>query len=451
MVDSSEQSAAQSSMEQAPNKLQSQQLLDAAKRALLFNRYVFVDCFEESITSFVTTRFGGNSSAPFDTMNMAYHVGDDPLVVASNRKQVCNDFGFEHLCFMDQHHTNVVMVVDEHNVNQGVFACDGIVTKLKGVALAVMTADCLPLLLCDEEQGVIGAIHCGWRGIADGIIANAIDKMEEQGARRNKIVAYMGPAIGPRSFLVGSEVRERFVSQYAPYAEAFVDWVVINPHSELLSPVALSSSAFGLEGTAAVLQGEVTRSAVIKQVQEQAINNNSADPLTATQGLSTIARLVAMTESKSTEAKDGTELGKGTEAQAEKGAKAETTQAQDSQAKDCAIATDGTSAQSGSSEGTEAMATLGAAAIPPEANAVGSIGYTEVFHDPKLGDISILYLQNKYLCNIYELAVLSLQSAGAGGFVYGGRFDTYAQSSMFYSYRKEKVTGRMATVIALNR
>lgn len=488
MVDSSEQTSGK----QDTAKLQAQQLLDAAKKALLFNRYVFVDCFEGPFTSFITTRFGGNSAAPFDTMNMAYHVGDDPLVVASNRKQVCNDFGFEHLCFMDQHHTNLVMIVDEHNVNQGVFPCDGIVTKVKGVALAVMTADCLPLLLCDEEKEVIGAIHCGWRGIADGIIANAIDKMVELGARREKIIAYMGPAIGPRSFMVGAEVRERFVSQYAPYAEAFVDWVVVNPRAESSSTVALASSAFSLEGTAAVLQGKVTRSAVIKQVKEQNIASNSSDPLTAARGMSSIARLMAMADVEAdttaptadsssqaettpkVEAKNGAESNAATEVKTEAKtgveAKAESAPMQESKPKSsslaetlmspagvsCASQETSTSTAAAASAGaaspaTSGVATSGSAEIPANANAIGSIGYTEVFHDPKFGDISILYLQDKYLCNIYELAVLSLQRAGTSGFVYGGRFDTYAQSSLFYSYRKNNSTGRMASVIAINR
>lgn len=428
MVDSSEQSL----VKRASAELQAQQLFDAAKKALLFNRYVFIDCFEGPFTSFITTRFGGNSVAPFDTMNMAYHVGDDPLVVASNRKQVCDDFGFEHLCFMDQHHTNLVMIVDEHNMDQGVFPCDGIVTNVRGVALAVMTADCLPLLLCDEEKEVIGAVHCGWRGIADGIIANAVDKMVELGARREKIIAYMGPAIGPRSFMVGLEVRDRFVNQYAPYAEAFVDWVVVNPYAESLSTIALASSAFGLEGTAAVLHGKVTRNAVMKQVQDRNIANNSSDPITVTRGMSAIAQLMAMADAE---------------------AKAETVSVQDCKSKVPSIGDNEMLFLGGSNfaDGASSVATSGSEEIHSNVNAIGSIGYTEFFHDSKLGDISILYLKDKFLCNIYELAVLSMQRAGTSGFIYGGRFDTYAQSSLFYSYRKNNCTGRMASVIALNK
>ena len=75
----------------------------------------------------------------------------------------------------------------------------------------------------------------------------------------------------------------------------------------------------------------------------------------------------------------------------------------------------------------------------------------EVLHDPELGEIKLLRLEGKHLCNIYELVVLALQRAGATGFVYGGRFDTFAQSTLFYSYRKSNRTGRMASIISINR
>ena len=74
----------------------------------------------------------------------------------------------------------------------------------------------------------------------------------------------------------------------------------------------------------------------------------------------------------------------------------------------------------------------------------------EVVKDPIFGEIKYLKIEGKHLCNIYELAVLTLQRAGAVGYVYGGRFDTFAQSTLFYSYRKAHVTGRMASVIAIN-
>ncbi len=375
-----------SDRDQQIEQIKSQQLMEAVQRALFKGRYVFVDCFEGPFTSFVTSRLGGQSAAPFDSFNMAYHVGDNPLNVARNRQQVRDDFGFQHLCFMDQNHTNQVMIVDENNVEQEVFPCDGIVTKLKGVALAVMTADCLPLMMCDEEQQVVAAVHCGWRGIASGIIANAVEKMVELGAQRERIVTYLGPAIGPRSFVVGDDVRDIFVQQYAPYAEAFVDRMVVNPELPSVAPT-IASSAFSIEGTSAVLQGRIP------------VNLANPDPNSLEEHkVSSTTVTTCMTPS-------------------------------------CSLS---------NPMGAPLDASL------PETHMKTDTTIMEVVKDPVFGEIKYLKIEGKHLCNIYELAVLTLQRSGAVGYVYGGRFDTFAQSTLFYSYRKAHVTGRMASVIAIN-
>ena len=492
----------QEQREQQVAQLKAQQLLEAVHSALLNGRYVVVDCFEGPFTSFITTRFGGNSMAPFDTLNMAYHVGDNPLAVAYNRQLVRNDFGFDHLCFMDQSHTNKVMVVDENNVEQEVFPCDGIVTKLKGVALAVMTADCLPLLLCDEEKQVVGAIHCGWRGIASGIIANAIDKMEELGARRDRIIAYMGPAIGPRSFVVGDDVRDVFIQQYEPFAEAFVDRVVVNPNFTMTaSPVA--SSAFSIEGTTAVLLGRLARTlnaqssmakaaAVVaaekasKEAATEAAQGNSASHGSSTTfdasykgsavAINANAQHPAVDDLKANVAQSGAlEQGpvpadacrnvvdpelKATVAaqQSDKSAaSAEASASSDAQAeatkptaRDFLVA-EGTLPRSEILDSEEDLAMMERIKRVQVPGAFNENTVLEVLHDPELGEIKLLRLEGKHLCNIYELVVLALQRAGATGFVYGGRFDTFAQSTLFYSYRKSNRTGRMASIISINR
>ena len=469
----------QEQREQQVAQLKAQQLLEAVRSALLNGRYVVVDCFEGPFTSFITTRFGGNSVAPFDTLNMAYHVGDNPLAVAYNRQLVRNDFGFDHLCFMDQSHTNKVMVVDENNVEQEVFPCDGIVTKLKGVALAVMTADCLPLLLCDEEKQVVGAIHCGWRGIASGIIANAIDKMEELGARRDRIIAYMGPAIGPRSFVVGDDVRDVFIQQYEPFAEAFVDRVVVNPNFTMTaSPVA--SSAFSIEGTTAVLLGRLARTlnaqssmakaaavvaaeksskgAAKEAAQGSSASNGSSATFDPSYNGSAVsinanAQNPAVDDLKAKVAQSGAlEQGpvpadacrnvvdpelKATVAaqQSDKSAASADAQAEATKptARDFLVA-EGTLPRSeilDSEEDKAMMERIKRVQVP---GAFNENTVLEVLHDPELGEIKLLRLEGKHLCNIYELVVLALQRAGATGFVYGGRFDTFAQSTLFLDH-----------------
>lgn len=265
-------------------------LTDKVKSSLVKERYMVIDSFNNDVTAFYTTRLGGNSVAPYDSFNLAHHVGDDNEQVMQNRALVKADFGFERLCFMEQTHSSDVTIVDESNLDTPIFNCDGLVTKLKKTALAVMTADCLPLLLCDERNDVVAAIHCGWKGIERNIIGNAIDVMESQGAELSTIVPYLGPAIGPSSFEVGPEVKAIFEAKHPAHSQAFV-------------------------------------------------------------------------------LRDGvkTELG-----------------------------------------------------------------------------------GPKYLCDIYKLAIIELESHGVTSRPFGGHCDTYMQSKVFYSYRKEKVTGRMASIICLN-
>lgn len=200
-------------------------IMERVQSCLVNGRYIMIDCFNNDVTTFHTTRLGGESKPPYDSFNLALHVGDDAEQVLKNRELLRNDFGFERVLYMNQTHSNVVTIVDENNALADNFDCDGLVTKLRGVGLAVMTADCLPLLLCDEQNDVVAAVHCGWRGIERGIINNALTAMESLGSKRSSISAYMGPAIGPDSFEVGHEVRDAFLAQDKANDVAFVEKV----------------------------------------------------------------------------------------------------------------------------------------------------------------------------------------------------------------------------------
>lgn len=208
------------------------------KRNLHADKYIVKDEFKPQAEIWLTTRCGGQSKSPYACFNVAHHVGDDLEQVGANRRQIFSDMGCEHLCFMEQTHSNRVCVVttkQDHDalskddndvvlVNEPIVSgidCDGLVTNEPKVALAVMTADCLPLLLCDPLCGVVAAIHCGWRGIKRGIIPNALAKMCALNAQLANIKAFMGPAIGAQSFEIGSEVKEIFMQQSAQYASAF--------------------------------------------------------------------------------------------------------------------------------------------------------------------------------------------------------------------------------------
>ncbi|ALG85143.1 peptidoglycan editing factor PgeF [Gordonia phthalatica] len=143
----------------------------------------------------VTTRAGGVSTAPFDSFNLGDHVGDDPAAVAANRARLARDLGVapDRVVWMEQLHTRTVTVVDGP-VAEPIPATDGIVTTQRDLVLAVLTADCVPVLLSDDEAGVVAAVHAGRVGARVGIIPEALRVMIDLGARPDRIGAFLGPA-----------------------------------------------------------------------------------------------------------------------------------------------------------------------------------------------------------------------------------------------------------------
>ena len=120
------------------------------------------------------------------------------------------DIKKENLILMNQTHSNKVVLVD--NKNKGRILADGLVTKEKGLALCVLTADCVPIILYDEMNQTIGCIHAGWRGSINGIIKNVVDKFKELNIE-NRIFAAVGPCIGKMSYEVGTEFYEFFLKE----------------------------------------------------------------------------------------------------------------------------------------------------------------------------------------------------------------------------------------------
>ncbi len=153
-----------------------------------------------------TTRRGGYSTTPYDSLNLGDHVGDDPLTVRQNRahlKTVLN-LPSDPLWLQQVHGCDVV------EGTSGVSGCqaDAITTSTPGVVCAVLTADCLPLLLCNRSGTRVAAVHAGWRGLCAGVIESALDRFAEPG---EELLAWLGPAIGPMAFEVGNEVRLAFL------------------------------------------------------------------------------------------------------------------------------------------------------------------------------------------------------------------------------------------------
>ena len=156
-----------------------------------------------------TTRQGGVSTGPFESLNLGFHVGDQGAAVKENRRRFREEAGGEVLlAWLEQVHGRGVLRAEDVVSRETAASADGSVSKTPGVAAVVMTADCLPLVFWDQEATVVGAAHAGWRGLAAGVLEATVEAMEVE---PEKVSAWMGPAIGADSFEVGSEVREVFL------------------------------------------------------------------------------------------------------------------------------------------------------------------------------------------------------------------------------------------------
>ncbi|MEW6031634.1 MAG: peptidoglycan editing factor PgeF [Bacillota bacterium] len=163
-----------------------------------------------------STRLGGVSSPPWDTLNLGYHVGDSPVDVTENRRRLLRALGVEadSLAAPAQVHGDGVKVVHAPGRYED---ADGLLTLVRGLTLAVSCADCVPVYLLDPRTPAAGLVHAGWKGTLAGIAARAAETMVRRfGSRRSELVATIGPAIGPCCYEVGPEVagpaEERFGS-----------------------------------------------------------------------------------------------------------------------------------------------------------------------------------------------------------------------------------------------
>jgi hypothetical protein len=163
----------------------------------------------------VTTRLGGVSAPPYDTLNLGMHVGDQHDDVVVNRGRAARAFGVEPatLVFARQVHGTTATFVGPADAGRGLHSerdavpgTDILVTTTSSVTLAVMVADCVPLALVDPTAGVLAVAHAGWRGVAAGAVAQALAAMTSRGARPDRVAAYLGPAVSPERYQVSDEV-----------------------------------------------------------------------------------------------------------------------------------------------------------------------------------------------------------------------------------------------------
>ncbi len=171
----------------------------------------------------VTTRSGGVSAPPYASFNLGDHVGDDPKAVAANRHRLATQIGVDddHLIWMEQIHSRNVAVVDGPRTTP-IPASDALVTAVPGVALAVLTADCVPVLLSDDEAGVIAGVHAGRVGARIGIIGETLRVMVELGAAPERIGAFLGPSASGRRYEVPPHM-QRDVEEHLPGSACVTD------------------------------------------------------------------------------------------------------------------------------------------------------------------------------------------------------------------------------------
>jgi YfiH family protein len=168
------------------------------------------------------TRAGGVSEGIYQGLNVGLGSNDDRQSVTENRRRVAAWFGqpIDRLATVHQIHSPDVVTVDDAYDGARPQA-DALVTATPGIVLGVLAADCGPVLFADPDNRVIGAAHAGWKGALTGVLENTVIAMEKLGARRETIVACLGPSISQASYEVGPEFVERFVAQDPAYARYF--------------------------------------------------------------------------------------------------------------------------------------------------------------------------------------------------------------------------------------
>jgi len=179
----------------------------------------------------VTARSGGVSSGPYATLNLSLSVGDDPGCVLANRRRLAAGFGasLEDFVFARQVHGAGVRVVGAADRGSGAFGLDdgiadvdALVTGTPGVVLAILTADCVPIVLHDPVAGVLACVHAGWRGTVAGVSAAALAAMQALGSRPSDVIAGIGPAIAASRYQVGPDVHQAVTQAFGPAAAAFI-------------------------------------------------------------------------------------------------------------------------------------------------------------------------------------------------------------------------------------
>ena len=179
----------------------------------------------------VSARSGGVSSGPYATLNLSLSVGDDPGHVLENRRRLAAAFGatLEDFVFARQVHGAGVTVVAEadrgsgaQSLDDAIPGADALVTTTPGVVLAILTADCVPIVLHDPVAGVLACVHAGWRGTVARVTAATLATMQGLGTRPSDVIAGIGPAVGADRYQVGPDVHQAVTRSFGPASAGFI-------------------------------------------------------------------------------------------------------------------------------------------------------------------------------------------------------------------------------------
>lgn len=192
-----------------------------------------------------TDRWGGVSAAPYDSLNLGGAVGDDPAAVLANRERAARALGRDpgRVVWMNQVHGREVAVVDGPWGERPVPAVDALVTTRPELALAVLTADCVPVLLADAAAGVAAAAHAGRPGLVAGVVPAAVETMITLGARPDRIIALIGPSVCGKCYEVPAAMRE---AAAAVVPQAYAETRAGTPALDIAAGVRAQLAALGV-------------------------------------------------------------------------------------------------------------------------------------------------------------------------------------------------------------
>lgn len=202
----------------------------------------------KNVKAYATLRTGGVSLPPYQQLNLGRSTQDDPAAIAKNRALLQSVLALpsEPIWIKQTHSTTALPALPEHRLKE----CDATYTDQPNRVCIVLTADCIPVLLCHREGTHVAAIHAGWRGLANGVIEATLKNLN---LPNNQLLAWLGPAIGPSAFEVGPEVREQFLHVHPEAEFAFVP----SPNQRWLANLyALATLALQKQGVTDIYGGD---------------------------------------------------------------------------------------------------------------------------------------------------------------------------------------------------